>query len=46
MWRAQGASFEEMMMLDSNHIGTWSLSGDLGPLAQTILIMLRPRQAR
>jgi lipopolysaccharide/colanic/teichoic acid biosynthesis glycosyltransferase len=47
-WQVGGRnklSFQEMMILDSNYVANWSLAGDLGLLAQTIPVVLRPQQA-
>lgn len=47
-WQVRGRnalSFEEMMTLDSNYVANWSLGADLGLLAQTVPVVLRPQRA-
>jgi lipopolysaccharide/colanic/teichoic acid biosynthesis glycosyltransferase len=47
-WQVRGRnelSFEEMMRLDSDYVASWSLGGDLGLLAQTVPVVLRPQRA-
>jgi lipopolysaccharide/colanic/teichoic acid biosynthesis glycosyltransferase len=46
-WQVGGQNelpFEKMMILDSNYVADWSLAGDLGLLARTIPVVLRPQQ--